>query len=129
MDELFPFLICLTWENYEGYSCVIFHCFLKRIAQICSSSYYIVRYIYIYIYIYIYLYYVVIHYFLLDCQMLCWSKLFISRCKKYIIFVKIIFFFWGGEGLIGIYALLEMYVNMLSIPFQQMWWSTRCKVL
>ena len=86
MDELFPFLICLTWENYEGYSCVIFHCFLKRIAQIC---------IFIILYCKIYIYYVVVHYFFLDCLILCWSKLpvFILRCKKYIIFGKI---FWRG---------------------------------
>ena len=55
---------------------------------------------------------VVVHYFLLDCLILCWSKLFILRCKKYIILVKI----FGGGLLVFIYYrnVCKYVINSLS---------------
>ena len=52
--------------------------FPKELLRYMSSSHDIVRSI-------IY-YYVALHYFLLQCLVLCWSKLFTLKCKKYIIF-------------------------------------------
>ena len=57
----------------------------KEFHRSVSSSHYIVRFIY----------YVAVHYFLLDCQILCWSKPFTLKCKKYFIFLKVCFWFIG----------------------------------
>ena len=74
----------------------------KELLRSASSSYYIVRCIY----------YAVVHNFLLDCLILCWSKLFILSCKKYIIFVKMI----GGDLLVCMYYrnVCKYVINFLS---------------
>ena len=76
--------------------------FPKELLRSVSLSHYILRCIY----------HVVVYYFLLDCQLLCWSKLFILRCKKYIIFVRF------GGGVNWYVCIIEMYVNMFinSLP-------------
>ena len=65
-------------RNMEATTVLLSTSFPKELLRYVSSSHYIIRCI-------IY-YYVAFHYFLLQCLVSCWSKLFTLKCKKYIIF-------------------------------------------